>query len=91
MTSVATKQAQAQGELDDYHPIARTHDDGRTLVYGIFNAGAWTGSESIRGGITLPDKDFTAVAQALREVGEYCSLPDRVIRNAIANLEPEEL
>ena len=84
------QQAVAQGEVDRYHLIARQHADGRVLVYGILDAASvWTGSEDYRGGRLLQtDED---VANALREVGAECGLPESVIRDAIADLEPEAI
>lgn len=77
-------------ELDHYSLRVRQHVDGRTIVYGILDANtAWTGTESYRGGVLL-EKD-TEIPAAIRNVGEECNLPDRVIRDCIANLPAEEL
>ena len=81
------QQASAQGELDEYSLTVRQHADGRVIVYGVFSAAtAWTGSEDHRGG-EMGTKENN-LAFMIRRVGEYCKLPDRVIRNCIADLPP---
>lgn len=87
-------QAVHQGECDQYTLRVRQHEDGRAIVYGILDAAiaAWNapaGGETRRGGETL---DAGAdLAAAIRRVGESCELPDRIIRECIADLPAEEL
>lgn len=87
-------QALAQGECDRYTLKVRQHSDGeRVIVSGVFDAG-WTGSESIRGGVLLQSTSGVStsdIVQAIREVGEYCHLPDRIVRDCIADMPAEEL
>lgn len=84
------QQALGQGECDRYTLKVRQHADGRTLVYGIFDAAtAWTKNEDVRGGELL-EKDAD-IAGTIRRVGESCNLPDRIIRECIADLPAEEL
>jgi hypothetical protein len=77
-------------ETDGYNLRVRQHADGRTIVYGILDASpAWTGSEDYRGGVLLaPGADVPA---AIRRVGAECGLPDRVIRECIADLPAEQI
>jgi len=84
------EQALSQGQLDRYSLFVRQHADGRTLVYGIFDAAcAWTGSEDWRGGELL---DANAdIAAAIRRVGTSGHIPDRVIRDCIADLPPQSI
>jgi hypothetical protein len=84
------QQALSQGELDRYYLTVRQHADGRAIVYGSLDAAsAWTGSEDRAGGETL---DASAdLAAAVRRVGEYCQLPDAIIRECIADLPAETL
>jgi hypothetical protein len=84
------QQAKAQGELDEYTIRVRQHDDGRTIVYAVFDAAsAWTGSEDHRGGELLdPGDDIPA---AISRVGNDCLIPDSVIRECIADLPAEEI
>lgn len=78
--------ARASGDSYDggdvYHLFVRRHPDGRTIVYGVLRAAPWTGSVDRRGGRLL-DPGANMV-QAIRQVGEDCELPDRVIRECIA-------
>ena len=87
------QQALGQGECDRYTLKVRQHDDGeRVIVSGVFDAAsAWTSNESIRGGVLLKNPSTSAIVQAIREVGEYCHLPDRIIRDCIADMPAEEL
>lgn len=79
------QQAKAQGELDEYSIRVRQHKDGRAIVYAVFEAAsAWTGSEDRKGG-ELIDKDDSIPAAILR-VGLDCNIPDKVIRQCIADL-----
>ena len=86
-------QDNAQGELDKYYLTARQHSDGRTLVYGVFIARTFSHSPQPdhRAGVLLDAPDGHAVAEALREVGAECGLPDSVIRDAIRDLPAEEI
>jgi len=80
------QQALNRGGRDRYTLKVRQHADGRTLVYGILDA---AGGEDYRGGELLgQDAD---VAVAIRRVGEYCHLPDSIIRECIADLPAIEL
>ena len=84
------QQAQAQGELDEYHIRARQHADGRAIVYGeLLAATAWTGTEHRYGGELLAAGED--LAAAIRRVGEGCGLPDGVIRDCVADLPAEEI
>lgn len=78
-------QALIQGELDEYTVRVRQHEDGRAIVYAVFEAAtAWTGNESHRGGELLQAGDD--IPAAIRRVGEECGIPDSVIRDCIADL-----
>lgn len=88
------QQALAQNECDTYKLLARQHPDGRAIVYGVLDAAivAWgspAGGESWRGGELLVATDD--IALAIRRVGELGGLPDRVIRDCIANLPAETI
>jgi len=84
------QQASAQGELDDYSIRVRQHDDGRAIVYAVFDAAtAWTGNSSRSGGELL-DKGAD-IAAAIARVGEDVGIPDKVIRECVADLPAEEL
>jgi len=88
------RQAVMQGDVDIYSLHVRQHADGRTLVYGVLDAaipawGAPAGGETHRGGVLLPAG--ANIAQAIRQVGEECKLPDSIIRECVANLPAEEL
>jgi hypothetical protein len=88
------QQAVRQGEVDDYLLRVRQHADGRTLVYGVLDAAisAWhapAGGEYIRGGELLDSG--ADVSAAIRRVGEYCHLPDSVIRDCVASLPAVEI
>jgi hypothetical protein len=86
------QQALGQGEVDEYHLIVRQHADGRTLVYGILDAAtAWTQTEDHRGGRLLASVTDADLPQHIRSVGEECELPDRIIRDCIADLPAEEV
>lgn len=91
------QQALGRGECDTYRLKVRQHPDGRAIVYGVLNAAiaAWhqpAHGESIRGGELLDGASVTArIPDAIRRVGEYCCLPDSVIRDCIANLPAVEL
>lgn len=85
------QQALGQGECDRYTLKVRQHDDGeRVIVSGVFDAG-WSGNEDTRGGILLKSPSASDIVRAIREVGEYCHLPDRIIRDCIADMPAEEL
>jgi hypothetical protein len=86
-------------EIDSYYLTVRQHTDGRAIVHGRLDAStAWTGSEGRAGGemvaaiqdptratgVTMPD--LSEIARVIRRVGEECGLPDRVIRECIADL-----
>jgi hypothetical protein len=88
------QQALAQGEVDTYSLRVRQHAEGRTLVYGVLDAAipewhAPAGGESRRGGVLL--RTGEGVAEAIRQVGEECRLPESIIRECIASLPAEEL
>ena len=84
------QQALAQGECDRYRLTVRQHGDGRSIVYGVFDAAsAWTHSEDRRGGELLATG--ADVADAIRRVGEECQLPGSVIRECTASLPAEEI
>lgn len=90
------RQALAQGELDTYHLRVRQHADGRVLIYGVLNAavsgwGAPAGGEDYRGGELLMSLPIGDIPAAIRRVGEYCHLPDKIIRECIASLPAEEI
>jgi hypothetical protein len=84
------EQARSRGELDEYSIRVRQHADGRTVVYAVFiGATAWTGSEDRRGGELL--ESGSDLAQVITRVGEDSGLPDRAIRECIADLPAEDL
>lgn len=84
------EQSRSRGELDEYSVRVRQHQDGRSIVYAVYRAAsAWTGNESRSGGEVL-DKGAD-IAAAIRRVGEDSKIPDRVIRECIADLPAEEL
>lgn len=90
------QQALGQGELDRYRLRVRQHADGRTIIYGVFDAAtAWTGSEDRAGGRLLePTRaggDSAAIVQAILAVGADCRLPESVIRECVGDLPEEEL
>jgi hypothetical protein len=92
------RQASAQGELDTYTLRVRQHADSRVLVYGKFDAAsAWTGSEDWAGGELLDERTTGEappqpdIAAAIRRVGENGHIPDRVIRDCIADLPAVEI
>lgn len=77
-------------ETDEYSIRVRQHADGRVLVYGVVDAStAWTGTEDRRGGILCPS--YGCVIDAIRQVGVECNMPDRVIRECIADLPAEDI
>lgn len=84
------EQALAQRELDRYFLRVRQHADGRALVYGVLTAApAWTGSEDNAGGYLLdPGDDIVA---SIRQVGEEVGIPERLVRECIADLPATEL
>ena len=82
-------QALREGQCDTYSLRVRQHADGRAIVYGVLDAGAWTGAEDHRDGELC--EAGADLAAALRRVGGKCGLPDSVIRDAIADLPPEDL
>jgi hypothetical protein len=81
-------QTRRNGEL-----VVRRHRDGRTLVHGTLDiASVWTGTESRRDGVLLPaDASAAEIVAAIRKAGSECGLPERVIRECIADLPPEDL
>lgn len=84
------QQAQSRGEIDQYRLTVRQHQDGRAIVYGVFDAAtAWTGNEDRRGGELLDAG--AGIAAAISRVGEDVGLPDSVIRQCIADLPAEEI
>lgn len=84
------QQALGQRELDTYSLRVRRHADGRALVYGVLDgATAWTGTRDRRGGELLAAG--ADIAAAIRRVGEDCQLPERAIRECIADLPAEEI
>ena len=88
------RQALLQGECDEYALRMRQHADGRTLVYGVLDVAiaAWNapaGGNSYRGGQLL--HAGADIANAIRRVGDECSMPDAVIRECIADMPAEEL
>lgn len=87
------EQARCNGEIDEYKLIVRQHADGRTLVYGILDAAsAWTGNESVRGGVLLESRPSNnALFATIDEVGHELGLPERVIRDCFEGFKPEEL
>lgn len=77
-------------ETDGYSLRVRQHADGRAIVYGVLDAStAWTGTEDRAGGELLAADDD--VPAAIRRVGEYCELPDAIIRECIADLPPLDI
>lgn len=85
-------QARANGEVDEYKLIVRQHADGRTLVYGIFDAAAARGGESVRGGDMLTRRPpMDVLAMTIRLVGRELHFPERVIRECFESFEPEDL
>jgi hypothetical protein len=89
------QQSLSQNEVDQYTLKVRRHMDGRVLVYGILQAanGGWHApaeGEDFRGGELLQQWDMDVVL-SIRRVGEYCHLPDRIIRECIADLPAVEL
>jgi hypothetical protein len=89
-------QALAQGECDRYWLRVRRHSDGRVLVYAVLDAaisawGAGAGGVDHREGELLDADEADDVATAIRRVGERACLPDKVIRDCIADLPPVDL
>lgn len=86
-------QALQQGECDRYTLKVRQHDDEqRVIVHGVFDAATdWTGHEDIRGGVLLNNPSTADIVAAIREVGDYCHIPEAVIRNCIADMPAEVL
>jgi hypothetical protein len=83
-------QSKQRGELDEYFVTVRQHEDGRSIVYAVLSAArSWTGNESRAEGAMLAAG--ADVARSIREVGERCGLPDKVIRDCIADLPAEDL
>ena len=83
-------QASAQGELDEYSIRVRQHQDGRAIVYAVFDAASvWTHNESRKGGELL--ESGADIVAAIRRVGEDCQIPDSVIRECIADLPAVDL
>jgi hypothetical protein len=75
-------------ETDTYTLRVRQHADGRAIVYGVVDAAtAWTGTEDWRGGELVAAGDD--VAAAIERVGGH--MPERVIRECIADLPAEEI
>lgn len=88
------RQARDFGEVDTYAIRVRQHADGRVLVYATVNAAAaawhqpargesYRGGELVAAGSTIP--------LVIRRVGEAAGIPERVIRDCIANLPAEEI
>jgi hypothetical protein len=84
------RRARERGELEQYRLIVRLHADGRAVVYGILKPReGFSFTEPRRGGESLdPGADLIS---AIRRVGEYCELPDRVVSACIATLAAAEL
>lgn len=87
------EQARCNGEIDEYKLIVRQHADGRTLVYGILDAAsAWTGNESVRGGMLLEKRPTPDVlSTTIRIVSQELNLPERIVRDCFESFTPEEL
>jgi hypothetical protein len=84
------RQADENGDVEKWWLLVRQHADGRTIVYGIVEASCFQDSrEDWRGGELLPAG--SDLAAAIRRVGESGHLPDRIIRECIADLPAEEL
>lgn len=84
------QQALAQGECDTYSLRVRQHADGRAIVYGVLDAAtAWTThSEDWAGGALI--EAGADLAAAIRRVAAQ-HLPERIIRECIADLPAEDL
>jgi hypothetical protein len=72
----------------------REHADGRTLVYGRYGS-RYQREPNVEAGYlveggTEHDRDAAVIA-GIRRVGEEINAPERVVREAIANLPVKEL
>ena len=87
------EQARSQGELDEWAIRVRQHEDGRAIVYAVFDAAtAWTNSEDRRGGELLgPEVDDRGLVDASCRVGADVRIPDGTIRECVADLPAETL
>ena len=80
-------QAVEQDEVDRFWLKVRRHADGRASVYGVRRA-RWGGIDW-RGGVVLAAGED--IATAIRRIGDALDLPDRLIRECIADLPAVEL
>ena len=77
-------------ETDRYTIRVRRHADGRAIVYGVVDAAtAWTHTADWSGGEVV-DADAD-IAAAVRRVGRDGEMPDRVVRECIADLPAIDL
>jgi hypothetical protein len=84
------QQSLSRGELDKYSIRVRQHEDGRAIVYAVFDAAsAWTGSEDRKGGELLASG--ADLVEAIRRVGADSNIPDSVVRECVADLPAEEV
>lgn len=78
--------------------IVRQHNDGRTIVYGIYDSN-WQGEKSRRGGelITVGGAseetvgDTTTIIAAIRRVAEGLGFSGELAQECIADLPAEEI
>jgi hypothetical protein len=68
--------------------LVREHDDGRSIVYGIYTTN-WQNEHDRRGG-ALVDKGGN-IAAAIRSVGDRLGFTEDLIQSCIADLPAESL
>lgn len=68
--------------------FVRQHEDGRAIVYGVYDT-SWGGEDSRRAGALVPaDGDIIG---AIKSVGEYLDFDRNLVDQCIADLPAEEL
>ena len=78
-------------ETDRYTIRVRQRGD-KTLVYGVVDAATpWAGTESWRGGELIDTSASGDIVAAIKRVGASGQMPDRVIRECIADLPVEDI
>lgn len=87
------QQALGQGELDRYWLMVRQHTDGRAIVYAVVDGAiAWTSTEDYRSGELLDSgADVTAAILRVGMDAVEHGMPDRMVREALADLPAEKL
>ena len=68
--------------------FARRHNDGRSIVYGIYTSGDVEDPDR-RGGVLLNQGDN--IAAAIRSVGEHLEFEEHLIEQCIADLPAETI